>query len=118
MRQHPIICLLAAIFGLVSPMIAVEFASGGNIARYFLSLLDSTLLLFYLQCFIEGINAGWIVLLCSYALFFFLLFIMPVVAVLSCIILLFQTAWFYRVLGGTLLVICSIFCFLLFCGML
>jgi len=116
--RHPIKYLLLAIFGLVSPMIAIEFAVGGDIARCFLSMIDSTQLLFYLQCFIEGINAGWFVLLCSYVLFFFLLFIMPVVSVLSCIVLLFQTGWFYRVLGGILLIISSVFCFLLFCGIL
>jgi len=116
--RHPIKYLLLAIFGLVSPMIAIEFAVGGNVARCFLSILGSTQFLFYLQCFIEGINGGWFVLLCSSALFCFLLFIMPVVSVFSCIILLFQTGWFYRVFGGILLIISSVFCFLLFCGKL
>jgi hypothetical protein len=115
--RYPVLSLLVAVFGLVSPMIAIEFAVGGDISRYFLSILDSSPL-FYLRCFIEGISAGWLVLLCSYTLFFFLLFIMPIISVLSCIILLFQKVWFYRVLGGILLVISSIFCFLLFCGIL
>ena len=82
-RKSRLLIFTIALLSPFSPLIAMEFVFGGDIARCFRSLLDSTPIPFYLQCFIEGINAGWFVLLCFYALLLFLLFIMPWIGFLT-----------------------------------